>query len=644
MERWVRNDRSRRPGRFGTAVKVGVACVALATAACTAGNGGGGSNVIGGGGGGGGNVIGGGKSGGAAAGTSGRFLNYSPCCSWNATWSNNPYNVNGLINLQADFIYQRLAVQKYPSLTEYVPQLADTWSVTGDKMTVHIRSGTKWQDGTAVTSKDLYDTALLDGLRGDALWSDVTALSAPTKDTVVFTLRKGQPAALAYNDILNTVFVYPSSVYGKFVTPQLEKDIPAYFTAAQQDPTKATKMPGFARMNAAFKTLAAYKVDTLLGDGPFKLDSITTSQAKLTKWDGFYAADKIKVPGINFGNGSNQTIYPQLFAGRADFSNVYLPPPILQRWSKTPDAHVALPPAFGFALSFNNARYPLNMTPVRQALAYVIPRQQMAEAAYGTEKGAGGAWKKVSSGISPTFESIYLTQQQVSSLNPYPVDPQKATSLLEGAGFKKSGGQWIMPNGKPFTLVFTANSETSDIVTSFNSAAKSLSDFGIKSSVNATSGAQQGADQSNGNFMVGMNFITANNPLGMYQQMLGSINNFPSLGNYAGKRGIGVGPKADVPGLGAVNIPATLDSEARNVAPGQQMKDLTWDWAQFVNQQVPYIWYATKVYQFSYSTNGYTNWPPVDAQGSSPLWDIIGANTSAGVVLAMEQGYIVPKG
>ncbi len=614
-------------GRHGTAAKVGVACVALAmtAAGCTAGNAGGG-----------------GSTGGGAS--TAQYLNYSPCCTWNSTWSYNPYNVNGLIYLQPDFVLLRLATQKYPSLTDYEPQLADKWSVDGNKMTVHIRDGAKWQDGTPVTSTDLYDTAILDGLNAQGFWNDITGVAKSGTDSVVFTLRDGQPTALAYNDILNNLITYPSSQYGTFVTSQLEKDVPDYFTQFQKDPDAAAKSAAFGRMNDAFKKLAAYKPPSMLGNGPFKLDNITTSQARLSKWDGFYAADKIKVPGLNFGNGSNQTIYPQLFAGKADFSNVYLPPPILERWNKTKGANLALPQAFGFVMSFNNHRYPLNMVKVRQALAYVIPRQTMSQAAYGTTAGAGGKYKEVNTGISPTLENLYLTQQQVGSLNTYPVDTDKATDLLKSAGFTQANGQWIMPNGKPFTLTFNANSDTSDIVTSFTSAAKSLTTFGIKSDVNATSGAQQGANQLNGNFDIGMNFVSGNNPLGMYQQMMGSANNYPSLGNYSGKRGMGVGPTADVPGLGNVNVSATLDKQARNVAPDQTMKNDTWDWAQFVNQQVPYIWYATKVYQYSYSDTNYTNWPPKDASGTSPLWDIVGGNTSAGLLLAMEQGYIVPKG
>jgi peptide/nickel transport system substrate-binding protein len=402
-------------------------------------------------------------------------------------------------------------------------------------------------------------------------------------------------------------------------------------------------MPEFKRMAAVFKKLAANKVDKIIGDGPFKVENITTKEAKLPKWDGFWAADKIKFGGIDFLNGSNQTIYPQLFSSRADFSNVYLPPPILKRWEKTPDSHTALPLAFGFMLGFNSNRYPLNMKEVRQALAYVIPRQQMTEAAYGTGEAAGGTWKEINTGLSPTLDNLYLTKDQLNSLNKYPVDPAKATQLLQSKGFTKKGGQWYMPNGKQFTFTFTANADTSDLVTSFNSAAKALTAFGIKSDVNATSGAQQDADQHNGNFQGGMYLIGGNNPLNVYDQILGPGQNYTKQGNYAGKRGIGFGPTIDVPGLGKVDLASTIDKQVREVGPGQKMKDLTWDYAQLVNDQVPYIWYATKVYQFSYSTKNFTNWPPQDQNGTSELWDIIGSNLPGGLLIAMEQGYINPK-
>jgi len=605
------------------------ACLALVVvAACSAGTAGGGP-------------AGSGGAGGQAS-TSGKYLNFFPCCFWGTTWSYNPYNVNGL-GIQSDFISLRLADQNFPSMTDYTPQLAESWKAGDGKLVVNLHQGAKWQDNTPVTSKDLYDTAILDGLRGDGFWNDITDVKITDSDTVTFVLKKGEPTTLAENDILANIIVYPSSVYGKFVTDGIAKDVKTYFRTMQTDPAKAAKLPQFTRMSDTFKDLAAMKVSKLIGDGPFQLDNITNQEAKLSKWNGFWGADKIKVAGIEWADGQNEAVYPQLLSGKTDLSSVYLPPPILKQWTKVQDANTAVPPSFGYVLGFNSHKYPLSMTEVRQALAYVIPRQQMTEAAFGTTKNGGGVWKKINTGISPSLEQLNLTQDQLNQLNPYPLDTNKATQLLQSKGFTKKGSQWMMPNGKPFTLTITVNSATSNQVTSDNSAAKALTSFGIKTSVDATSGAQQDADQHNGDFEIGSFSPNSNDPLAMYSAMMGPGQNYSTAGTYAGKRGIGFGPTMNVPGLGKVDITQELNKEVSSVPPGDQMKKLTWDWAQLVNQQVPYIWYATKNYQFEYSTKNFTNWPPVDKTGTSPLWNLAGYNMTAGFSLALQQGYIVPK-
>jgi peptide/nickel transport system substrate-binding protein len=302
-------------------------------AACTAGTAGGGTPA------------GGGNSEGTAPGDSSKFLTFFPCCSWNTTWSFNPYNVNGL-GIQNDFVTLRLAIVKSPSLTEFIPQLADTWEIVDGKLNVHLREDAKWQDGTPLTSKDLHDTAILNALRGDGFWNDITSVDIVDDHTVAFTLKKGQPESLAKLDILNAIRPYPSSVYGKLVTDELNQDVITYYTTAHEDPAKAGKLPEFKRMSAVFKDLAAMKVEKLIGNGPFQLENITTKEAKLVKWDGFWDASKITFAGIRYLNGSTQTVYPQLFSGNVHFSNVYMPPPILQRWKKTPDSNTALPLAF----------------------------------------------------------------------------------------------------------------------------------------------------------------------------------------------------------------------------------------------------------------------------------------------------------
>jgi peptide/nickel transport system substrate-binding protein len=595
----------------------------------------------------------GGGSSGSAAGTAG-YLRWAPCCSWGTTWSLNFYNPLALA-IGEGLVQLPLAVEDDPSLTSFTPQLASSWSVSGDTLTINLRPGVNWQNGKPVTSTDVLDTIVLDGLggaggvtagAGTAGWLYISGVTAPNARQVVITTRPGTDFALL-EDELFVGTILPASQYGQFVASSLEQDEVAYYAEESANPAAANKMPQYAAMQAAYKTLSAYNPPKLLGDGPFELKAINTAEALLVKWPGFYDASSIHIPGIDYLNDQNQSIYPLLLGNQADFSNVYMSPAILKEWQATAGSHTAIPQGFTFDLLFNSHQYPLNMTAVRQALAYVIPRANMVSSAYGGSSVAdrGGVLNEYPDGLPSYLNSLYMTPGQIASLNTYPVNDAKATSLLESAGFHKSGGKWIMPDGRPFTLSFLVNSATSDIVSSFDTAATALTAFGISSSLDATEGTIQSQDVYDGDFQVSMDLVSGPNPLyNNIDQMLGSLLNFESVGNYAGDRGLGFGPTETVPGLGSVDVPATIGQESEQVGPGPQMDKLVYDWARLVNQQVPFITYATKVYQFPYSSQNFTDWPPVNSQGTSPLWDILGqGNITQGLTLMLEDGYIRPK-
>lgn len=571
-------------------------------------------------------------------------LGMSPCCSWGTSWSYNMYSPIDL-GIGDGYVFQRLAEEDYPSLTKFTPQLATSWAISGNKFTLHLRTGVNWQNGQPFTSKDVYDTILLDGANETAFWDDVAGVTAPNSSTVVITLRPGTPPALFEDALFTLTFIYPSSVYGSVITPSLEADEVAYYKEYATNVSAANKMPQYKAISAVFTKLEALPVTLAqyFGTGPFKLTAINTSAAKMVKWDGFYGASNIHVPAMTYYDNPNPAIYPQLFSGTADFSNVYMPAPILERWLHTRDANMALTRAFGFQMEFNDARYPLNMTKVRQALAYVIPRKLMTDAAYGTSSYAGGTVATPPDGLPGYNNAQYLTPREVASLNPYNVNPARATSLLESVGFKKKGGEWYTPKGSQFTLTMYTNSGTTDITTSFESAAKALSAFGIKSSVVAEEGAELAEQVGKGDFQVAEGLNGSVNPLENFEYLLGPDNNYPTLGNYAGDRSMGFGPVANVPGLGKVNVPATIAKEYQTVGPGPEMDALSYDWARLVDQQVPYLWYATKVYQFPFSTLHYTDYPPLNSKHTSALWDIIGEDMGPGIALAMEEGYIRPK-
>lgn len=573
-----------------------------------------------------------------------RPLGMSPCCSWGTSWSYNPYSPIGL-GIGDGYVFQRLAEEDYPSLTSFTPQLATSWGLVGNKFTLHLRTGVKWQDGRPFTSKDVYDTILLDGTNETAFWDDVAGVSAPNSSTVVVTLRPGVSEALFEDSLFTSTFIYPSSVYGGVITPGLLGDEVAYYKVYATNASAAAKMPQYKAISGVFTKLESLKVSLgqYFGTGPFRLTAINTFEAKMVKWPGFYDAKNIHVPSMTYYDNPNPAIYPQLYSGVADFSNVYMPATILTRWFKTKGAHMALTRAFGYQMEFNDAQYPLNLVQVRQALAYVMPRKLMIDAAYGTSSYAGGTVATPPDGVAGYTNAAYLTPKELASLNPYNVNDARATSLLKSVGFKKKGGQWYTAKGKQFTLTMYTNSATTDITTSFESAAEALTAFGIKSSVTGEQGAELSQQIGKGDFQVAEGLNGTVDPLDDFNDLLGPGNDYPSLGTYKGDRSLGFGPVVDVPGLGRVNVPATIYKEAETVGPGPEMDRLTYDWARVVDEELPYLWYGTKVYQFPFSTLHYTDFPPLSSQHTSALWNIIGNDMGPGIALAMEEGYIRPK-
>ena len=582
-----------------------------------------------------------------SAGTAAPYFNIGECCGWGSTWSYNPFSSAWPGQLD-DLTLLPLAVQVPPNMTGFVPQLATSWQAQGNDLVIHLRSGLKWQDGSAFTSTDVVDTALLQGTEGNFSWGYFTNVTAPSPEEVVFTARPGVPMASLEQGVLGQE-IYPSSVFGRFVTPNLDQEEVAYYNEAAKNASAASNSAAGKALAAVFSKLVEYAPSKLVGDGPFQLVSMTTGEIKLTKWGGFYDASQIHQPGIVFRNGSsNNLIYPWLLDNTTDFSNAYLPPTVVEALKAKPEWHIAIANSFEFNLLFNNQRYPFNMTKVRQAIAYVLPRATMVSATYGTVD-PDAAVEPHPDGLSPWMEGSYLTPGEIKQLNPYNLDPAKATALLKSAGFHLSGGNWVTPKGKPFTLSIYIQSSATDVVQSMEVAVNALDSFGIQTTLEAIPGSEIVPDLETG--IADMSWVTTINldPLTEFADVLGRQGpnggyNFPVLGTYKGDKGLGFGPVANVPGLGKVNVPSTIDPQAATVAPGKQMDQLVWDWARLVNQQVPYIQWENKLHQYAFSTTRYTDWPPLGAQGqATALWNDLSYSGNPGLLLMMEGGYIRPR-
>lgn len=550
----------------------------------------------------------------------------------NATFTDgsyNPYSPNYYGELSYIDLLP-LAIQEPPTLTRYLPQLATSWHYAHGDLRIDLRRDAKWQNGEPVTSTDALNALLLQGVAGTGtVFHEVSKISTPTSHELLLKLRAGVPVALLEQSVLRS-FPVPTSVYGKFISPGVETALLHYYGGGANGSPPSV-------VSSASKKLLAFNPTKFVGDGPFELKSLNSQAMLSTKWPGFWAAKKIKIPAFEFeGAGSGSAIEPVMLSGRAVFTNAASMASILPQWRAKPNAHYIAPPGYSLGVILMNSMHaPLNMTPVRQALAYVINRKSVSDAGYPNETGIPENPTRVSDGIYPTLAPHLLTSAVGKALNPYPNNLKKAANILTGLNFKKGPKGWELPNGKPFTLSITAPSQDFPVVPQMELVANELSAFGIKTTTDAIEATAYTAAVEKGQFALAWegDNATSLDPLQELASILVSFN----IG--ANGHGIGFGPTATVPGLGKVNVVNTLATEAATVGPGKKMTKLVADWARLVNQQVPYESYYARLYPLSYSTAHYGHWPA----SSSPLWKLTALNQSEGLLVMMERGFLRPE-
>jgi peptide/nickel transport system substrate-binding protein len=522
-----------------------------------------------------------------------------------------------------------------------IPQLGTSYSISSSNVeTIHLQPNAKWQDGTAVTSQDVVDFMILEAVDDFPIWPDVDNVQTPNAHTVKITFYPNIPNTIT-RGWLAAITALPNSVYGRFMVSGLEQAAITYSHLLRTDPKAAPSSKAESLLKSVLPKLQAFAPTTLVGDGPFQIVATTSAQAQLNKWAGFYDARNVHVPSITIINSADpSTIYPMLFSHRLDWYAGGAPATILDQWKRTSDAHVETAPNdIQYILYFNNKRYPFDELAVRQAIAYVINRQTLLN-----EQDGGHSLSSVvqyPDGLTSSVEPAWITPAQLSTLNPYNYDPAKATSLLKGAGFKLANGQWTMPNGKAFTAHLIAPSVPPAALVAAQVAASMLSKFGIKATSTVVDQSGYDAQVEQGNFDIEWNTGMGGNlsPTCGISTDLATPPNAGAPPLYTNDPGIGV-QSANVPGLGHVsNVVQTLGyDDCQEVGATPQMASLTWDWARFVNAQLPFLSYADNNLVDYYSSAHYSDWPPA----SSSLWPETGLYTTDALVIMIEDGYIRP--
>jgi peptide/nickel transport system substrate-binding protein len=373
----------------------------------------------------------------------------------------NPFNAS--VNfLSFGTEYEELAYVNGLQSGKATPWLAKSyaWSNGNKTLTFTIRDGVKWSDGKPFSASDVVYTFQLlkknPALDLNANWSVLKSVTQ-NGDKVVFDFKSAA--------------------------------VPYFYYIADQTPIVAK------HIWTTIKNPTTYKDEHPVGTGPFTMSSCSPQVIKYKKNPDYWQSGKPSIDTVYYpAFTSNDPANQQLASGKAQWGSQFIPNINAYYLKKSPDNHYWFPPVVNVAVYINQTDPILKNLAVRQAMAYAIDRHKVSEIGeYGYEPPSNQTGI-----VTPTF-SDWLDQGLAKKVN---YDPQKAEQILQQAGYKKVGGIYQTPDGKPLSFTMINIGGYSDWVASAQLVQEQLKAIGIKVTPQNLSSQTYDTDVYNGHYQL----------------------------------------------------------------------------------------------------------------------------------------------
>lgn len=431
------------------------------------------------------------------------------------------------------------------------------WSNGNKTLTFTIRPGVKWTDGKPLTADDVVFTfQLLKKNPGLDLNADWAVLKSVTKNgnKVVFNFKTSAVPYFYY--IGGQTPIVPKHIWESIPNPVTYKD------------TKP------------------------VGSGPFEMGSCSPQVIKYTKNAGYWQKGLPKIETVYYpAFTSNDPANQQLASGKAQWGSQFIPNIDKYYLKKSPNNHYWFPPLVNVSIFINLKDPILSNVAVRKAMAYAIDREKVSKIGeYGYEPASNQTGI-----VTPTFND-WLDQGLAKQVN---YNPQKAEQILQQAGFKKSGGIYHTPDGKPLSFSILNIGGYSDWVASVQVIQDELKAVGIKITPENLSSTTYDNDNYNGKFQLSYNGNESGGPAPYYElrQLLYSKNSAP-----IGKPASSNWERYENPAVDKL-----IEDYGATTDPAKQHQIVRQLEAVMVNE-VPVIPVTEGVDWYQYNTEGLTGW------------------------------------
>ena len=461
-----------------------------------------------------------------------------------------------------------------PPNDEWRSVLLEDWTIEAESATFDIHPDIVWHNGDPVTAQDVVTKFQLENYVGNPLWDTLSSIEASGEKTVEFSLQGPTNQAIVEGALLPVVLNTPQSIFGD----RLEAIQNASDESAREEEVTA---------------LQEMSIDKAIGNGPYQLESRNQQQYLLSYFED-YPID-INIPNVVMKFlTSNQARWQEFRANNLDFFGAAVPPEV---WSSYPDHKIFAKQVSGDfpGILVNHSDDVLGDIRVRKAIMYVVNRETAANnfRPGGTPTGAlpaspTGLFKE--GGPYPS-QVNNLLGNTVDQFEQYELDTDRATNLLNEAGYSKSGGTWKDSNGNPIELPVKSVSGFSDMLSMARGVVNNLKSFGLDAQLVTTESTALTSDIQTGNFRIAMDGAGSGSaalvPYANYQALLTSTRT---------KEGLQY-PTADatVPPMGEPDgsrEPANISEKMAALSEAteqDEVRSATQDLAWVVNQTLPIL-------------------------------------------------------
>jgi peptide/nickel transport system substrate-binding protein len=518
-------------------------------------------------------ACGGSGTSGSAAGKASGVLNISMPDGASVKDNNNPYlATSAAANLGYRYmIYEPLAmVNLVTPSSKPTPWLATDWTWAPDykSVTLTVRSGVTFSDGSAMTPDDVAFS--FDQLKK---YAALNTNAVPIASTSV----SGSQVTVNFT---NSVFVQQADVLGTLIVPK--------------------------KIWSAIADPAADTVANPIGTGPYTLKSFTPQTVTLSVRSSGYWQAAPKVSELRYSSYSgNDTETQALITGATEWSYVFIPDAKTVFAGKDPHYKLWFPPSLSAdGLWFNTTVKPWDNAILRQAAGMVINRADIFN------QGESGYFKPEIDNItglpSPAGDTFVASQYKGVNGQKTAAD---AKSLLTANGFKYQGDTLTDPSGKAVTLTITDPAGWSDYQTDLSIIVDNFKSIGIATTIDKADQNAWFTAIASGNFQAALHWSNGGaTPYSMYQNIMDGADLVP------------IGTAANSGNYGRFNSPDATQAlkDYANASDSATRDAALLKLEQIMVTQAPMIPTSAGNYGAEYSTKHWIGWPD-DANPYSPV-------------------------